>query len=76
MLKVNLSEAKEQLETLIEAALKGETVIIVAQNEHIRLTVEEKQPEVLSKRFPGSAKGLIALSDDFDAPITDFADYL
>jgi antitoxin (DNA-binding transcriptional repressor) of toxin-antitoxin stability system len=77
MLKVNLSQAKEQLETLIEAALKGETVVIEGDNEQdIRLVREEKNPERLSKRVPGSAKGLIKLAEDFDDPLPDFADYM
>ena len=29
-----------------------------------------------TQRLPGSAKGLIAMSDDFDEPLEDFAEYM
>ncbi|MCB0714231.1 MAG: DUF2281 domain-containing protein [Ignavibacteriae bacterium] len=28
------------------------------------------------QRHPGSAKGLIAMSDDFDEPLEDFSEYM
>ncbi|MHC5833068.1 MAG: DUF2281 domain-containing protein [Nostoc sp.] len=31
---------------------------------------------VKRRRQPGSAKGLITISDDFDAPLEDFKEYM
>jgi hypothetical protein len=72
MLKVNLSEAKEQLETLIEAALKGETVVIEGEKEqNIHLVVKPK-PRV----FGSGADGILYMSDDFNEPLEDFQEYM
>jgi len=51
--------------------------------DHQRVVIEikdgaaEKQPERPKKRIFGSAKGLIKkMSDDFDEPLEDFAEYM
>ena len=44
--------------------------------EVIFITLEESpQPPVAKKRVFGSAKGLIKMAEDFDAPLDDFKDY-
>lgn len=70
---VNIHEAKAQLSRLIKAALEGEEVIIAKRGVPlVRLTVLASQrPE----RTLGFAKGLVAMADDFDAPLDDFASY-
>lgn len=75
MVMVTLKEAAAQLEQLFESALKGETVVIVGddQQQQIELVVKEREIE---KRQFGSAKGLIWMADDFDAPLDDFAEYM
>ena len=50
--------------------MRGDEVVIVAENGSIARLVPATRP-----RF-GSAKGLITMSDDFDAPLADFADYV
>lgn len=73
MQKLDLKEAQSHLPELVEAALGGEEIYIAA-NEH---TIIRLVPIVSSPRRAqfGSAKGLITLSDDFDGPLEDFADY-
>lgn len=64
---VNIHEAKTHFSKLIKEACQGEEVIIAkAGVPLIRLV-----PIVKSKkeRVPGSAKGKIIISDDFDAPL-------
>ena len=74
MFQVGLDEAKVKLVDLIEAAIKGEEVFIVKE----RGAVVQLVPVAKRKRQPqfGSAKGLIEIADDFDAPLEDFEPYM
>jgi antitoxin (DNA-binding transcriptional repressor) of toxin-antitoxin stability system len=74
MQQVTIDEAKARLLDLIDAALEGETVSIAKDDQHAVQLV----PIVGEKRRPqfGSAKGLIWMSDDFDAPLEDFKEYM
>lgn len=73
MLQVNLEEAKGRLPELVNAVLKGETVLIVKDLQAIVQLV----PVISSMRRQfGSAKGLIVMSDNFDAPLPDFNLYM
>jgi antitoxin (DNA-binding transcriptional repressor) of toxin-antitoxin stability system len=74
MHQVNVDEAATQLSTLIDAAVRGEIVLITtSDHQTIRLVpmMHAKQP-----RRPGRAKGMISLADDFDAPLDDFREYI
>jgi antitoxin (DNA-binding transcriptional repressor) of toxin-antitoxin stability system len=73
MYQVQLEEAKNQLLALIRAAIKGEQVLILIDDQQMVQLV----PFTPSKRHPkfGSAKGMIFMSADFDAPLPDFAEY-
>ncbi len=66
MQQVNLDEAKTHLTDLIEAAIKGEEVVITKGGQPVVKLVPVSQ----TKSHPqfGSAKGLISRSDDFDCP--------
>ncbi|WP_414545469.1 MULTISPECIES: type II toxin-antitoxin system Phd/YefM family antitoxin [Nostocaceae] len=74
MTQITVTEASQKLPELIEAALCGEEIIIIKENQPVvKLT-----PVVPVKRRPkfGSAKGLITISDDFDKPLEDFKEYM
>lgn len=73
MQQVSLNEAQERLLTLVNAAIEGETVLIVCDDQQTVQLV----PVAPGKRMrkAGSAKGLIAIAEDFDAPLPDFSDY-
>ncbi|BAY62944.1 type II toxin-antitoxin system Phd/YefM family antitoxin [Calothrix sp. FACHB-1219] len=74
MQQITLDEASQHLSDLIEAALSGEEIIIIKDNQPVvKLT-----PVSPVKRRPqfGSAKGLITISDDFDEPLEDFKEYM
>ncbi|MDF5717272.1 MAG: DUF2281 domain-containing protein [Rhizonema sp. NSF051] len=70
MQQVTLAEASENQAQFIDAAIKGEEIIIL----------KDKQPVVKLiavssiKHYP--AKGLIWMSDDFDEPLEDFKEYM
>lgn len=74
MQQVNIEDAKTQLPDLIDAAVNGEEVVIAKDEQHVVRLVpvgrEKPRPQF------GSAKGLITMSDDFDAPLEDFEEYM
>jgi antitoxin (DNA-binding transcriptional repressor) of toxin-antitoxin stability system len=71
--QINIDEAKSKLPALIDAAINGEEIVIAKDDQHVVKLV----PISRAKPRPqfGSAKGLISMSDDFDEPLEDFADY-
>ena len=74
MHEVKLEEAREHLVDLIDAALKGEDVVILSDDKQMVRLV----PVKTRKRHPqfGSAKGQIDIAEDFDAPLDDFHEYV
>ncbi len=66
----NVAEAKAQFSTLVRKALQGEEVVIARDNTPLVKLV----PVGVQGRKPGSAKGLITIAPDFDAPLDDFSD--
>jgi antitoxin (DNA-binding transcriptional repressor) of toxin-antitoxin stability system len=73
MYRVGLNEAKTRLLDLINAAIQGESVFIVKEDQQMvqLVPVESAQRHA---QF-GSARGLVAMADDFDAPLADFDEY-
>jgi antitoxin (DNA-binding transcriptional repressor) of toxin-antitoxin stability system len=73
MTRITLEEAQEQLVTLIERIEAGEEIIIEKDDKPVaRLSPVNGQKR---SRPVGTAKDLIQIADDFDAPIEDFAKY-
>jgi antitoxin (DNA-binding transcriptional repressor) of toxin-antitoxin stability system len=81
-MQVSLVEAAASLNDLVQAAIDGEEVILLnGDRPAIRFTpVGVVKPDSLSERLrqrkPGSAKGLIWMSDDFEEPLADFKEYM
>ena len=73
MLQVSLEEAKPRLLDLINAVLKGETVFIIKD---LQEAVQLVPAVPLTRRQFGSAKGLIVMAENFDAPLPDFHEYM
>ena len=73
MHQVTINEAQSQLPDLVNAAVGGDTVYIVGGGEQLVQLVP-----VGSANGPqfGSAAGMVSLSDDFDAPLEDFHEYM
>ncbi len=72
MHQIDVEEAAGRLRSLLEAALKGEKVVIVEEAGAVEL-VPVKAPS--HRRQFGSARGVFDIPDDFDAPLTDFDAY-
>ena len=65
----NIHEAKTSFSKLIERVRLGEDIIIAKAGEPVARLVPVK-PRVI-RRVPGSARGQIIMSPDFDAPLPD-----
>lgn len=74
MYQVDITEIDTQLATVIATALKGEDVLILQDHEPLLKLSRVKATKVRRKR--GSAKGLVIMADDFDAPLEDFKEYM
>ncbi|MDT4952630.1 MAG: hypothetical protein QOJ02_768 [Acidobacteriota bacterium] len=74
MYQIDLEKAKAQISSLLQTALDGEEIVIT-QNEQPVLKLVPI-PAVKPRRQSGSAKGLITMSDNFDEPLEDFAEYM
>jgi len=69
VLQVNIHEAKTNLSKLLARVSAGEEVIIARAGKPIaRLVPIIERPQ---KRVPGSAKGKVFISPDFDAPLPE-----
>jgi prevent-host-death family protein len=74
MYQVNIHEAKTNLSKLITKVVNGEDVVIAKGNKPIVKIVKFSSEK--AKRKLGSADGQINISDDFDAPLGDFKEYM
>jgi antitoxin (DNA-binding transcriptional repressor) of toxin-antitoxin stability system len=74
MYQIELDKAKADVATLIQTALNGEEVIITQNDEPVLKLVRIVASK--PRRRSGSAKGLIAMSEDFDEPLEDFREYM
>jgi prevent-host-death family protein len=74
MRQIPLQKAKDRLAELIGMASDGEEVVITTENgssfKIVPIPKERPRPKF------GSAKGKIKISEDFDAPLDDFLEYM
>jgi prevent-host-death family protein len=66
---LNIRQARTQFSQLLDRVQCGEEIIIAKAGRPIARLVPISMPA--KPRKPGSAKGLITLSADFDAPLPD-----
>jgi prevent-host-death family protein len=73
VVNVNYDDLKTKIMDMIEAAMRGNKVVITKNGKQIVQLVPMK-----STRKPkfGSAKGKIKFAPDFNAPLTDFNEYM
>ena len=69
MTTVNIHDAKTHFSQLINAVLRGENVIIARAGKPVIKLVAYS--ETLPPRHGGQLKGMLKISDDFDAPLPD-----
>jgi antitoxin (DNA-binding transcriptional repressor) of toxin-antitoxin stability system len=71
---VTLDEAQNHLDQLIDAAVNGETVLIMKDGDQIVQLVPVNR-RTAQPHF-GSGRGLMVMADDFDEPLPDFDEYM
>jgi prevent-host-death family protein len=64
---INTHEAKTHLSKLLERVARGEEIIIAKAGKPIARLVGYSAPK--HERIGGQWKGLVRMSDDFDAPL-------
>jgi len=69
VLQVSVDEAKTNFSKLLARVREGEEVIIAKKGKPIARLVPIKESPL--QRVPGSAKGEVIISPDFDAPLPD-----
>ena len=83
MQQISLADAALNLSSLIEAVRNGEEIILMQDSQplaklialtHTDLDLSLKRQK--RQQMFGSAKGLIKIAADFDAPLPEFEDYL
>lgn len=72
--QIKQTDLPKKLWNLIDAALRGEPVFIERDDKAL-IQLIPLQP-MTRPRKAGSAKGLLVISPDFDAPLDDFAAYM
>lgn len=73
MTRVDVHTAERHFAELIKRIEAGEEIILEKDQKPIaRLSPIDSARQV--RKF-GSAKGMITIADDFDAPLDDFAEY-
>lgn len=73
MKRVNIAEAKAHLSELIDAALRGEDVVIARRDVPL-VRLEVLEAAKVRPQF-GKLAGKVKIAPDFDEPLEDFAEY-
>ena len=71
MHEIDVEAAAEQLKSLLEAALKGERVVITEDAGSVELVPVKPH----RTRVFGSARGVFEIPESFDAPLADFDEH-
>ena len=74
MFEIDISQAKAQLDALLQTALAGDDVIITKNNQPVLKL--SRVGQTVKRRQSGSARGQIKMAEDFDAPLDDFREYM
>ena len=71
---LTVAEAKARLEEILFAAANGESVTVKLENgQAVQVT---PAPQAGKRGLVGSSAGKIWMSDDFDAPLEEFREYM
>ena len=71
---IDVEEAKTSLGDLLDAVIRGQEIVLTRDAQPVAklIPLVQRRPR---PRF-GSAKGLVHIADDFDAPLADFDEYV
>ncbi len=74
MARYNIAQAKARFSELVSKALSGEEVVVSRDNTPLLKLVPLGAPS--TPRKPGSARGQVTMTPDFDQTPTGFEDYV
>lgn len=74
MHKISIHDAEKRLRDLVDEAARGEEVVIT-RGDGAAFKLVPLPKRTLQPTF-GSAKDEVWMSEDFDAPLDDFEDYM
>jgi prevent-host-death family protein len=69
MMQVNIQEAKTHFSELIVRVVQGEEITIAKAGKPVARLVSMNLK--IDRRIPGTAKGIITISDNFDDPLPE-----
>jgi antitoxin (DNA-binding transcriptional repressor) of toxin-antitoxin stability system len=75
MVRVTLETAEHNLRQLVERAAKGDEVLITGPTDKPLAKIVPARAAA-GPRQAGTARGRVWMSDDFDAPLDDFREYM
>ncbi len=77
MQRIDLNQAQARLPQLLENALRGEEIIITRDEQPIAKIVPlmAEAKEANGDLRLGSARDVLIIHEDFDAPLAEFAEY-
>lgn len=67
---VNIYDAKTQLSKLITQVLAGEEIVIAKSGKPL-IKLSPYEAEIPPKRMGGQLRGILEMTEDFDAPLPD-----
>lgn len=73
-LAIDLRQAQSRLAELVQEAVRGEEVILTDGGEPVAKIIPINRAQ--GTREFGSARGLIHMADDFDAPLEELREYM
>jgi prevent-host-death family protein len=71
---IDLGEAQSRLPQLVQEAARGADIVLTEGGEPVARIIPIARAR--GRRQFGSARGLIEIADDFDAPLDDFREYM
>jgi antitoxin (DNA-binding transcriptional repressor) of toxin-antitoxin stability system len=76
MQHIEISEAAAHLPEIIQHVLAGDEIILTQDDKPVAVLSPVPSAIPSAEIAPGSAKGLIWMADDFDAPLEEFEEYM
>lgn len=77
MYQVSIKDGAKRWDALVQAALDGQEIVVTQDEKPIMKWIVVTPPQTQTYRKAGSGKHLgIVMSDDFDEPLEDFAEYM
>ncbi|MFP4282635.1 MAG: type II toxin-antitoxin system Phd/YefM family antitoxin [Opitutales bacterium] len=74
-MEIGTFEAKNKLSSLLDRVLQGETIRITRHGRAIAELRPVAKEEAARPRFGSERDLVVSMSDDFDAPLEEFAEY-